>query len=96
MGITSRVALELVTGASATAERTDRATARSHLKMATGRKNLHTRGHPTRRAWILASICARGRGRGQRAVPNGQIYVTPRCYVSISIANHTHDTSLYS
>jgi hypothetical protein len=75
VGITSRAALELVTGASATAEHIDRATARSPLKMATGRKNPHTRGHLTRRARIWASICARGHGRGQRAVPNGQIYM---------------------
>jgi hypothetical protein len=42
--------------------------------MATGRKNPRTRGHQTRRARIRARIYARGHGRGQRIVPNGQTY----------------------
>jgi len=36
----------------------------SRLKIATGRKNPRTRGHPTRWAQIRAWICARGHGHG--------------------------------
>ena len=43
----------------------------SGLKMATGRKNPRTRGHPNRWARIRARTCARGHGCGQRYKPNG-------------------------